>query len=377
MRESGVYDSNLSAEDIFDAQFRDSKGRVVPPPELTAKTPVADTHCHLDMLRHPALALARAAAHGVEFLVSVCDPTEDAAYTYRELPHWRKAAHELLGAWNAELPAGRRTTEEAPQTRVIIGCHPHNAAKYTPETERTLKTLAARPLTCGIGEIGLDYHYDYSPRETQREVFARQLALAADAMLPVALHLRESHADGLAILREAGPLPAGVLLHCYNLDYDTLRPFLDLGCYVAFGGALTFKKSDEVRDAAARVPLERLLTETDAPFMAPVPLRGTVCGPECTVFTAACLTELRLEAAEEAEWQPQADANDANGANGTASCVSAEQPHQHGSAHLRHRDAELAARGLSVPGQDASHEAVAILNTIYETARRLFDRSRE
>jgi hypothetical protein len=109
--------------------------------------------------------------------------------------------------------------------------------------------------------------------------------------LPVALHLREAHSDGLAILKEIGMPPAGTLLHCFNLDYATLEPFLELGCLVAFGGPLTFKKSDEARDAARRTPQSKIVTETDAPFMAPHPVRGVTCGPEHVIYTAARLAE--------------------------------------------------------------------------------------
>jgi TatD DNase family protein len=265
----------------WDELFRDAKGRVVDAPALD--TPVADTHVHLDMLHHPALALARCAAHGVDFLVTVVDPTEDPAYTYKNLGEWERTARDLLDGWNRHVPV--------PRVRVIAGCHPHNAKRFTREIEQILIKCAGRPVTAGIGEIGLDYHYDLSPREVQREVFRRQLALANEMMLPVALHLREAHDDGLSILREEGTPAAGTLLHCFNLDFETLEPFLKLGCHVAYGGPLTFKKSDEVRDAARRTPINHIVTETDAPFMAPEPLRGTICGPENTVFVAARLVE--------------------------------------------------------------------------------------
>jgi TatD DNase family protein len=260
-------------------------------------------------------------------------------------------------------------TAEPPQVRVLVGCHPHNAARYTPEVERTLKVLAARPVTSGIGEIGLDYHYDYSPRAAQREVFVRQLALAAELMLPVALHLREAHADGLAILREMVPLPGGIVLHCYNLDYATLEPFLMLGCHVAFGGPLTFKKSDEVRDAAARVPLGRLVTETDAPFMTPEPLRGTVCGPEHTVFTAALLAELKLT-------KKTAGAGATGASREGVACRAAAREDTSHEASVR-EGASRETRHQAVTGRDTNREAIAILNTLYENARRLFDRERE
>jgi TatD DNase family protein len=266
----------------WDALFRDAKGREITPPVLAS--PVADTHAHLDMLHHPALALARCAAHGVDFVVTVVDPTEDPGYTYKNLGEWERKARDLLDDWNKHVPV--------PRTRVIVGCHPHSASRFTREVEQVLIKCASRSITAGIGEIGLDYHYDLSPRNVQREVFKRQLALANEMVLPVALHLREAHEDGLRILKEEGVSAAGTLLHCFNLDFATLAPFLKLGCHVAYGGPLTFKKSDELRAAARQTPINRIVTETDAPFMAPMPLRGTVCGPEDTVFTAACLVEV-------------------------------------------------------------------------------------
>jgi TatD DNase family protein len=266
----------------WDSLFRDAKGREVTPPALAS--PVADTHVHLDMLHHPALALARCAAHGVDLVVTVVDPTEDPRYTYRNLGEWERKARDLLGSWNARVPV--------PRTRIIVGCHPHNASRFTREIEQILIRCAGRAITSGIGEIGLDYHYDMSPRAVQQEVFRRQLVLANEMMMPVSLHLREAHDDGLRILKEEGLPRAGTLLHCFNLDFATLEPFLKLGCHVAYGGPLTFKKGDDVRDAARQTPKNRIVTETDAPFMAPEPLRGTICGPENTVFTAARLVEL-------------------------------------------------------------------------------------
>ncbi len=156
-----------------------------------------------------------------------------------------------------------------------------------------MRELAADPLTCAIGEIGLDYHYDYSPREVQRDVFRRQLELAHELQLPAVIHLREAHEDGLAILREAGVPAAGCILHCYNLGAEPMRPFVELGCYVSFAGPVTFKKSEEIREATALVPADRILTETDCPFMAPEPFRGRKNEPAYTVFTAARIAEAR------------------------------------------------------------------------------------
>jgi TatD DNase family protein len=173
--------------------------------------------------------------------------------------------------------------------------HPHNAKDFTPAVEALMRELAGNPLTCAVGEIGLDYHYDYSPREVQREVFRRQLELANELALPAVIHLREAHDDGLEILREVGSPPAGCILHCYNLGAEPMRPFLEMGCYVSFAGPVTFKKSEEIREAASLVPADRILTETDCPFMAPEPFRGRKNEPAYTVFTAARIAEARAE----------------------------------------------------------------------------------
>ena len=286
----------------YDTLFRDIKEQVVAPPPLPAGARVADTHAHLDMLHHPELALARAAAHRVDLIVTVIDPTEEPTYTLENLDLWLEQAKELLDTESFMLHTGIVETQSPvlPEVRIIVGCHPHNAAKYDAAIEQALLVTLKGPRTCGIGEIGLDYHYDYSPRDVQQQVFRRQLELAHEHGLLVSLHMREAHDDGLRILREMGVPSAGVLLHCFNLDYATLEPFLELGCYVAYGGPLTFKKSDEVRSAAHHTPLERILTETDAPFMAPHPVRGVVCGPEHVVYTAACLAEVFGKAHDEA-----------------------------------------------------------------------------
>ena len=180
-----------------------------------------------------------------------------------------------------------------PRVRITVGCHPHNAKYYDDGLEDDLRKLLTDPRVSALGEIGLDYHYDFSPREAQREAFRRQIRLAKECGLPIALHLREAHDEALAILHEEGFPEAGTLLHCFNLDWATLEPWVAEGCFVAFGGALTFKASDDTREAAARVPLDRLLTETDAPYMTPEPMRGMLCSPDHVLFTAACLAEVR------------------------------------------------------------------------------------
>ena len=179
-----------------------------------------------------------------------------------------------------------------PRVRIATGCHPHNAKHYDDALEATLRERLADPRVAAVGEIGLDFHYDFSPRDDQRRAFRRQLQVAKECGLPVILHVREAHDEALVIMREEGWPEAGTLLHCFNLDWGTLEPWVEAGCYVAFGGPLTFKKADETREAATQVPLNRLLTETDAPYMTPEPLRGMMCGPEHVVFTAERLAEV-------------------------------------------------------------------------------------
>ena len=180
-----------------------------------------------------------------------------------------------------------------PRTRITAGCHPHNARLFTAEAESQLRKLLADRRVNAVGEIGLDYHYDLSPRSQQREVFRRQLRIAHEAGLPVALHIREAHDEALAILREEGFPEAGTVLHCCSLGPGQIEPWIEAGCYIAYGGVVTFAKSDEAREGAKLVPADRLLLETDAPYMAPVPLRGSVCEPSQVMLSAECLAAVR------------------------------------------------------------------------------------
>lgn len=257
--------------------------------------PVADTHAHLDMLDDPAGALARAGCAGVSFVVTVVDPTEDAQRTLDELEQWRVTATESMRRPldPTPMPADPPPVGEAPLVRIIVGAHPHNAKDFDVAAQERLRALAANPLVAGIGEIGLDYHYDYSPRDVQRSVFAEQLGLAHRLGLPAIVHLREAHDDGEAIMRETGLPAEGCVLHCFTGDAELLDRFLEMGCYVSFAGPVTFKKADAIREAAARVPLDRLLVETDCPFMAPEPYRGRKNEPALTIFTAKRIAEVR------------------------------------------------------------------------------------
>jgi len=284
-------DEGKKPEPVFyDTLFRAKKNhtlREVPGPIPPLEGPVADTHAHLSCLSHRDVTLARAAAHQVGFICNITDIVEDAGSVYAGLEGWRLSA----ASWLSTLVPDR--TLFLPAVRLGCGCHPHNAKDYDSVVESALLGKLQDGRTCVVGEVGLDYHYDLSPRAVQREVFRRQIRIAHRTGLPIALHVREAHADALAILDEEGFPAGGTILHCFNLGPDDLEPWLDRDCFIAFGGPVTFKKAEEVRRAAQMVPIDRLLTETDCPYMTPEPLRGRENGPECIVFTAAKLAEVR------------------------------------------------------------------------------------
>lgn len=287
-----------SGEGAFTTAFlqRRKKGKfreVEAPSVVSLGAPIADTHAHLQMLQNPAARLARCALYGVRFVCAMTDPVEDTDRTYTMIEQWQDEARSLLK--HAGLEA---YVERIPEIRIAIGCHPHNAKYYDEALEENLIRRLHDPRTCALGEVGLDYHYDLSPREVQRSVFRRQIRIAKTAGLPLILHMREAHDEGFAILSEEGvfdgdsPAP-DVLLHCFNLDVQALKPWADAGCYIAYGGPFTFKKADEVREGSLHVSVDRLLTETDSPYMTPEPMRGMECGPEHTIFTANKMLEVR------------------------------------------------------------------------------------
>lgn len=252
--------------------------------------PVADTHAHVQMMRDPALSLARAGAHNVGFVEAITDPTDDGFTTFSSLPGWlMEAAGDLRRLTSEPDQEVHDCVVAVPRVRIAAGVHPHNAKDYTPALEDDLREHLADRRVSAVGEIGLDYHYDLSPRDVQQEVFRAQIRLAKEAGLPVCLHLREAHDDGFAILSEEGFPEAGTLLHCFNLDGAEVARWVEAGCFIALGGQLTYKKFDALREAARQVPRDRLLTETDAPYMTPEPLRGTLCGPEHVIWTADAL----------------------------------------------------------------------------------------
>ncbi len=244
-------------------------------PLLAAGRTLIDSHCHLDMDEFDAdrdRVLRRAAAAGVSAMVTIGagGPLEA-----NERAVALAAAHEHVYA--------------------TVGVHPHEAAIATDEVVTSIETLAQSPKVVGIGETGLDYYYDNSPRPQQRAAFARFIALARRRQLPVVVHLRDADDDALAILRSEGVSAAGGVIHCFSGDAASARAFLDEGLHISFSGIVTFKNADALREAARIVPADRLLIETDAPFLAPIPYRGKRNEPALVTCTAAVLAEVRGE----------------------------------------------------------------------------------
>ena len=261
----------------------------------TLETSVADSHAHIHMLPDPAWELVRCAVNGVAGICTVTDPSEDGSRVFDELTAWQDSALSQLMIGGCQIHA------LPPVVKVAVGVHPHNARLYDAAVEQALVEHLADQRVVALGEIGLDYHYDLSPRDVQRRVFVRQIELAKQFGLPIALHLRggdnpasdDAHAEALSLLREVGFPSAGTIVHCCSLSPEELVPWIEEDCYIAYGGAVTFKNADVARSGAAIVPLERLLLETDAPYMAPEPMRGVACTPSHVVFTATVLAEIR------------------------------------------------------------------------------------
>ncbi|MBI5490624.1 MAG: YchF/TatD family DNA exonuclease [Deltaproteobacteria bacterium] len=235
--------------------------------------PLFDAHAHLDFddfSGETDAVLARARAAGLVGIVTV------------------GAGRGLDGQDAAVALAARH-----PDVWATVGIHPHDARQADETALARIRELAARPRVVAIGEIGLDYHYDHSPRPQQRQAFAAQLRLARELRLPIVVHTREAEDDTLAVLVDEGAAEVGGLLHCFSGGERLARAALSLGLHFSFSGVLTFPKADGLRDVARRVvPIERSLVETDAPFLAPVPLRGKRCEPAWVVHTAAKLAEV-------------------------------------------------------------------------------------
>jgi TatD DNase family protein len=203
----------------------------------------------------------------------------------------------ILAAGNEQEAAQARRVEALwPDVRLSIGVYPHTAHEFAGDPARAAEAVrqqaAAAPGARAVGEIGLDYHYDFSPRDVQQAVFRAQVRLARELGWPVVIHTREADADTIAILREEGGGEVRGVLHCFTGDLALARAGLDLGFYISFAGIITFPKAAALRDTARHVPLDRLLAETDSPFLAPTPHRGKRNEPAYVARIVAALAEI-------------------------------------------------------------------------------------
>ena len=185
---------------------------------------------------------------------------------------------------------GLELTKAYPFFFCAVGIHPHAASSFQEGDLETLAAYTKEQKVVAIGEIGLDYHYDFSPRDVQKVVFERQLQLAKDLDMPVIIHDREAHGDTLELLKRYQPKG---IVHCYSGSAEMAKELLKIGMYVAFGGAVTFKNARKTLEAAEAIPMDRLLVETDCPYMTPEPFRGKRCDSSMIVYTAQKLAELK------------------------------------------------------------------------------------
>jgi len=241
---------------------------------------LVDTHCHLDPQYFPDgpdAALDRARKAGVSaFMVIGVGATLEPA----------RAAVRLAEAHPRDVAAA-------------VGVHPHDATTLDEAALRELRELGARDAVAAVGEIGLDYHYDHSPREVQRAAFAKLVRLARDLGKPIVVHTREAPDDTLAILDGEGAREVGGIIHCFSEDEKFARGALDLGFDLSFSGIVTFKNARDVAAVAASAPLDRIHVETDSPYLAPAPMRGKPCEPAYVVHTARRVAELRKTTLDE------------------------------------------------------------------------------
>lgn len=233
---------------------------------------VIDSHCHLDfegMAERLPDVLARAEAAGVGLMVSISSRV--------------RTFDKLI-----------RLAEENANVFCTVGTHPHNAHEELDVTVAELVELSKHPKVVGIGEVGLDYHYDLSPRDAQAQGFRTHIAAARETGLPLVIHSREAEADTSRILEEEmGKGAFTPLLHCFTSKLELAKSALALGGYVSFSGILTYKSAEDLRQTAAQVPMDRLVVETDSPYLAPVPYRGKDNEPAFVVKTLETLAKVK------------------------------------------------------------------------------------
>jgi TatD DNase family protein len=232
---------------------------------------LVDSHAHLELdplYKQAAEVVKRAAAAGVAYIVTVGIDLEDI-----------KRALEIA--------------ERFPNVFASVGLHPHNVKDVGKHGLSRVEEAAHHPKVVAYGEIGLDFFRDLSPRDLQISVFSDQLSIAKALGKPVVIHLRDAYTQGLEMLEKAAPFPSGGMIHCFSGDAQDARRALDLGFHISIPGTVTYKKNDALRSVVRELPEDRILLETDCPFLAPAPLRGKDNEPAYIVHTAAKVAEIR------------------------------------------------------------------------------------
>jgi len=235
---------------------------------MTNRVVLVDTHAHLEVVDSISEVLDRAFKNGVETVVAV----------------------------SSDLDSSRKTIEISNSFHTVysaVGIHPHEASCFSESVLAQLANLLREKGVKAIGETGLDYHYSHSNKQSQIISFTNHIGLSIEFDLPVIIHIREAFEDVLNILREPDFSNARGVIHCFTGDYETAKGFIDLGFFISFSGIVTFKNAEDVRDAAEKIPLDRMLIETDSPYLAPVPFRGKRNEPAYVIHVAEKIAELR------------------------------------------------------------------------------------
>lgn len=238
-----------------------------------------DSHCHLDVEyfpEGPEAVLDRARGVGVEHFVVIG-----------------------VGKTLAQANEAVALSEKRDDVSATVGMHPHDASLCSEVIQAELSALSRRKGVVAIGEVGLDYHYMHSPKETQHAVFRRMIALAKERKLPIVVHTRSAPEDTLQILQEEDAQSVGGIIHCFSEDRAFARRALDLDFDLSFSGIVTFKKALSIQDVARWAPAERIMVETDSPYLSPAPRRGRKNEPANVVHTARYVAELRGETFDE------------------------------------------------------------------------------
>lgn len=244
-----------------------------PLPELAQQSVLIDSHCHLDMAAY----------------------ADDLQEVVEKAHNHNVAGVVTIGTDLSSSQAAVKIAKKSRRIRATVGIHPHDAESAADNDLTDLSRLVQRykQEIVGYGEIGLDYAKMYSKPEIQRSLFKKQLALARELELPVVIHDRDAHEDCLEIIKNAGPLFHGGIMHCFSGDLEFAKKVIDFNLHVSIPGIVTFKKAHDLQDVAAHIPLEWMLIESDGPYLAPVPYRGKRNEPVYTLYTAAFIATLR------------------------------------------------------------------------------------